>query len=220
MNRTIIQTAGILGTFLALCAVHPASAADDTGWRLKLNGVVAQPVGGNDTVFGGSDTAYGGGIGLEYRASRRLGVELSALTTELEDEMSFGFFDETLTIETALRMTPVLAKLNVHLTPESRVDFYLGPVAGRMMYGDFEVEAHSSLDGETVRGSARTEDDWTWGAHIGMDVPVGDRGLFFTAGATWLRAEVEIEGDPEDEEDTLRSDLDPFIAQIGFGYRF
>jgi outer membrane protein W len=212
MNRTI-QTVGGFGILLALFSVHPAAAADDTGWRLKLDGIAAQPLIGD-----GGDPAYGGGVGLEYRASRRLGVELSALTAEIEEEFTFGFFDDSVTIGTALRMTPVLAKLNVHLTPDSRADLYLGPVAGRMMYGDFDVTVHSSLDGETVRGSVKTEDDWTWGAHIGVDVPVGDRGLFFNAGATWLKAEVEIE-DPE-EGGTFRSNLDPIIAQVGFGYRF
>jgi outer membrane protein W len=212
MNRTI-QTIGGFGILFALCTVQPAAAADDTGWRLKGTGVAAQP-----TLGGDDDPAFGVGVGLEYRASRRLGVELSALTAEIEEELTFGFFDDSVTIGTALRMTPVLAKLNVHLTPDSRADLYLGPVAGRMMYGDFDVTVHSSLDGETVRGSVKTEDDWAWGAHIGVDVPVGDRGLFFTAGATWLKAEVEIE-DPE-EGGTFSSNLDPLIAQVGFGYRF
>jgi len=214
MNRTI-QTAGSLGIFLALCAVSPATAADDTGWRLKLTGVAARA-----TAEDGFDTAFGVGLGLEYRASRRLGVELSALTSELEDEMTFDFFGEALTIEQSLRMTPVLAKLNLHLTPESKVDFYLGPVVGRMFYDDLEIEIRG--EGESARGSVGTRDEWAWGAHAGMDVPVGDRGAFFTAGVTWLKAEVEIEGEPEDEEEEgdFRSDLDPLVAQVGFGYRF
>jgi outer membrane protein W len=211
MNRTIL-TAGAIGLFLSFLSLHPATAADDTGWRLKLGGVAAKP------LLGDGDLAFGGGVGLEYRASRRLGVELSASTAEIEEEFTFGFFDDSVTIGTALRMTPVLAKLNVHLTPDSRADLYLGPVAGRVMYGDFDVTVHSSFDGETVRGSVKTEDDWAWGAHIGVDVPVGDRGLFFNAGITWLKAEVEIE-DPE-EGGTFTSDLDPVIAQVGFGYRF
>lgn len=215
MNRTIL-TAGACGILFTLFSIQTAAAQNaqnDTGWRLKLNGVAAQPIIGD-----GGDPAFGVGVGLEYRASRRLGVELSALTAEIEEEFTFGFFDDSVTIETALRMTPVLAKLNVHLTPDSRADLYLGPVAGRMMYGDFDVEVRSSLDDETVRGSVKTGDDWAWGAHIGVDVPVGDRGLLFNAGATWLKAEVEIE-DPE-EGGTVSSNLDPLILQVGFGYRF
>lgn len=215
MNRTIL-TAGACGILLSILSFHPAAAADDTGWRLKLNGVAARSTSG-------SDTSFGAGLGLEYRASRRFGVELSALTSKIEDEMSFDFFGlETLTLESSLRMTPVLAQLNWHLTPDRRADLYLGPVVGRMMYGDFDVTVHSSFDGETVRASAKTEDDWVWGAHVGVDVPVGDHGLFFTAGATWLQADVEIEADPEDEEEggSFSSDLDPLVARVGFGYRF
>jgi len=215
MTRTIL-TAGACGILLSLVSIQPAAAQqNDTGWKLKLNGIAAQPL-----VSTGGDPAYGVGVGVEYRASRRLGVELSASTAEIEDEFTFGFFDDSVTIGTSLRTTPVLAQLNVHLTPDCRADLYLGPVAGRVMYGDFDVTVHSSIDGETetVRGSVKTGDDWAWGAHIGVDVPVGDRGLFFTAGATWLMTEVEIE-DPE-EGGTFSSGLDPLIAQIGFGYRF
>jgi len=214
MKRTI-QTAGSLGIFLALFAVSPATAADDTGWRLKLTGVAAQA-----TAEGGSDTAFGAGLGLEYRASRRLGVEVSLLTTELKDKETFDFFgEETLTVESSLRMTPVLAKLNLHLTPDSKADLYLGPVVGRVVYDDFKIEVRS--EGESARGSIGTKDDWAWGAHVGVDVPVGDRGAFFTAGVTWLKTEVGIEVDPEDEEEgDVSSDLDPLVAQIGFGYRF
>ena len=212
MKRTI-QTVGAFGILFSLCAIPPAAAQDETGWRLKLHGVAAQSTAG-------SDTAFGGGVSLEYRASRRLGFEISALTAEIEDEMSFDFFgEEVLSIESALRMTPVLAKLNLHLTPGRRADLYLGPVVGRMMYSDLDVKVRSSLDDETFTGHAKTGDDWTWGAHVGVDVPVGDRGFFFNAGATWLKAEVEIEGDPEDGGD-FSSNLDPLVAQIGFGYRF
>lgn len=212
MNRTI-QTVGAVGILFALCSVSPATAADETGWRLKLGAASVHPSSG--------DSAFGAGLGLEYRASRRLGIELAALTSELEDEMTFDFFGvETVTIETALRTTPVLAKLNVHLTPDRRADVYLGPVVGRMLYDDMDIVLRSSLEGEIARGRIKTRDTWAWGAHAGVDVPVGDRGLFFSAGVTWLQAEVEIEGDPEDEEGDLQSDLDPLVAQIGFGYRF
>ncbi len=214
MKRTI-QTAGTLGIFLALFAVSPATAADDTGWNLKLTGVAAQATGD-----GSSDTSFGAGLGLEYRASRRLGVEFSILTTELEDEETFDFFGEETTIEESLRMTPVLAKLNLHLTPDRKADLYLGPVVGRMVYDDFEIEVRSA--GESARGRIGTKDDWAWGAHVGVDVPVGDRGAFFTAGVMWLKTEVEIETDPEDEEEEgdVSFDLDPLVAQVGFGYRF
>ena len=213
MTRTIL-TAGACAILLSLFSFQPATAQDDTGWRLKGTGIAAQ-------ATSGSDTSFGAGLGLEYRASRLLGVELAVLNTEIEDEITFEFFGvETVIFDTRLRTTPVLAKLNLHLTPDSRADLYLGPVVGRMFYGDFDVTLRGSVDGETFGGSTEVEDDWTWGAHIGVDVPVGDRGLFFTAGATWLKAEVGFQGDPEEEEGEVSLDLDPLVAQIGFGYRF
>jgi hypothetical protein len=143
--------------------------------------------------------------------------------------MSFGFFDqEFLTIESSLRMTPVLAGLNIHLTPGRRADLYLGPVVGLVRYDDIEIEFRGDfLGGEVIPVQrVETEDGFAWGARLGVDVPIGRRGAFFTASATYLKAEVEVDGfdDPEGEdvEDFGSSsfDLDPFLTQIGFGYRF
>lgn len=223
MNR-MMRTAGSLGLFLALATGGQAMAQTQNGrgWQLALSGASIQSTSGGDLA-----SALGVGLDLQYRISPRLGVGLGIATGELESELEIDFFDAgRFVIESTMRATPVLARLDLHLTPGRRADLYLGPVVGHVRYGDVETEISGDiLGGEPVPVMRlETRDGFAWGAHIGVDVPIGSRGAFFTADATYLQAEVEAEGfeDPEDFEEggDLEFDLNPLITRIGFGYRF
>ena len=221
MTRTT-RTISSLGILIALATGSHATAQTRTepGWQVELTGLSTQPTTGS---FGG---AGGFGLGLGYRMSPRLSVELDLISSEIEDQISFGFFgDEFFTIQSSLQMTPVLAGLNVHLTPGRRVDLYMGPVLGLIRYDDIEIEVSGDLlEGEIVPVQRiETKDGFAWGARLGMDVPIGRRGVFFTANVTYLKAEVEVDGFEDDDFDDFGSssfDLDPLVSQLGFGYRF
>lgn len=208
-----------LGLVLALATAGQAAARQDRGWSASLAGVSTRTTGGEDTA-----SSLGLGLDIKYRISPRLGVALDVSSGELENELEFDFFDTEFTLESSLRATPVLARLDWHLTPTRRADLYVGPVFGLVRYGDMEVELRGDgLEEEMELMDAKVDDGFAWGAHIGVDVPIGRRGAFFTAGATYLRAEVETEGleDPEVEGGgDFSFDLDPFMTRIGFGYRF
>jgi outer membrane protein W len=219
-----IRAACILGLLFTAVAGAPASAQldADPGLRAKLYGASV------NSIFGGDfDSAAGFGLGLEYRASRRVGFELTALTSEIESQIDFDFFGLIqLGVESSLQVTPVLAQLDFHLTPDHWVDLHLGPVVGWMRYGDLEtkVRAHVPGDDSVEVERVRTKDSFAWGAHVDMDVPLGQGGSFFTAGATYLNAAVKAapgQGEPGegDGSDTI-SDFNPLVLRVGFGYRF
>jgi outer membrane protein W len=215
----MIETVSSLGIALVLCAGSRAAAETERGWGIEVSGGSVQSVSEL-----GLDSSAGFGLALEYRASRRLGVQLGVLTSEIDSEFGFEFFDlDLLVIESRLRMTPVLARLDVHLTPDRKVDLYMGPVLGYVRYGDIKTEVRSDVFGnEPISvGRVRTRDGFAWGAQIGMDIPMGSRGTFFTLGATYLQAEVET-SEETDEGALVDSsfDLNPFVVQAGFGYRF
>jgi outer membrane protein W len=207
----------------ALAAGATAQAADDEAWRLKLSGAHAV-----STAGGIPQGSLGGGLGLEYRATPRVGVELGGLSAEMEDETEFDFLFAEIDIETAVRITPVLARLNVHLTPGRRADLYLGPVAGYVAMSDLTWRVRTSAFGdppEVEQVRFPTEDQFTWGAHLGLDVRLGDGGSFLTAGATYLDLPVEVrfpgDDDPPDEEELgIRGDLDPLVFHLGYAYSF
>lgn len=219
MNR-MMQTISSLGIVLVVCAGSQAAA--DSGWGLEVTGGSVQSASAL-----GLDSSPGFGLALEYRASRRLSVQLGVLTSELNSDFGFEFFDlDLLVIESSLRMTPVLAQLDVHLTPDRKVDLSVGPVLGYVRYGDLKTGVRSDfLGNEPISLSrVRTRDRFAWGGRIGLDIPLGSRGTFFTVGATYLEAEVETaeEIDELGEEGGIDSsfDLDPLVIQAGFGYRF
>ncbi len=207
----------------ALAAGASAQTADDEAWRLKFSGIHAF-----STAGGLPDGSFGAGLGLEYRATPRVGVELGGLSAEMEDETEFDFFVAEIDIETAVRITPVLARLNLHLTPGRRADFYLGPVAGYVAMSDLTSRVRTSAFGDPpVVEELRfpTEDQFTWGAHLGLDVRLGNGGSFLTAGATYLGLPVELDlrgdDDPPDEEELrIRGDLDPLVFHLGYAYSF
>lgn len=195
---------------LILLASAPVSAAD-SAWRLKVAGVHL-----TSTAGGAPDGNAGAGIGLEYRASRRVGIELGASTGEVTDKQDFDFFDVHIRLESSLEVTPVLARLNFHLTPDRRADFYVGPVAGWVRYGDLEIQARGGFT-EPTDFRVPTDDAFAWGAHAGLDLPIGNHGLFLTTGLTYLKAEVKT-----DSEDAITGsfNLDPLVTHLGLGYQF
>ena len=208
-------------TAFALLSGTPASAQIDTG-----SGLRARVYGASvNSIFGGEfDSAEGYGLGLEYRASRRLGVELTALTSTVDSEIDFDFFGFIqIGVDSKLRVTPVLAQLNFHLTPDHAVDLYMGPIAGWMRYGDLETTVHSHVPGEDAVEveRVRTKDSFAWGAHIDFDVPFGQSGAFFTGGASYLKAAVKADpGQAEEGEGDTIFHLDPLVLKVGVGYRF
>jgi outer membrane protein W len=214
MNRMTQAVSGLM-IFSIFAAVHGAAAAAEGRWQLKLSGVAAQSTSG-----GSPDSSFGTGLGLEYRASPRVSVELAAMTSVLGSRQEFDVFEERIVFEESVRTTPVLARLNLHLTPGRRADVYAGPVFGLMRYGDFELKVRG---GFPVSDTAHlpTKDGYAWGAHLGIDLPLGDHGLFFTGGATYLKAKLKLDVSGLDEEggDTS-TDLDPLFVQAGLGYRF
>lgn len=199
----------------------PATAQLDTG-----SGLRATVYGASVTsVFSGEfDSASGLGLGLEYRASRHLGVELTALTSTLDSEIDFDFFGIVqLGVESKMRVTPVLAQLDFHLTPDHAVDLSMGPVVGWMRYGDLESKVRSHVFGEqdeVETERVRTKDGFAWGAHIDFDVPLGPSRAYFTGGATYLSAAVKAApGQGSLEGDTI-FDLNPLVLKAGLAYRF
>jgi outer membrane protein W len=206
---------------VVLAAGSAPSAAADGPWQVKVSGVSAQ-----STAGGGAEGPVGFGLGLEYRVTPRIGVELGGFSSEVEDA-EVEFFLPSLDFENEVRITPLLVRLNFHLTPGRRADLYLGPVAGHVSLSDVT----SRWDGvviatESVRIEHEAEDQLTWGGHVGVDVRLGNGSSFLTAGLTYLDVPLELDhpfaGDPTANlvpfpED---GDVDPLVFHLGYSYRF
>jgi outer membrane protein len=213
----IVAAIVVAFVFCALCPT--AAGAGDSPWRLRLFAVSMNPTG-DEVVVGGSGErisfdaggGYGGGIEIEYRASRRLGIDFGALTASPVIDV---LIDEVGVISASAkpRITPVYVGLNVHLTPDSSADLYIGPMLAYVVYSSFDLVT----DPWFMREWFVTENDFGIGINVGLDVRLGDGGWLLTAAFKYLAT--TLEASPPDEG-VGRSDIDPMIFSIGVGYRF
>jgi len=205
---------------LFTCALCPITAdAGDGPWQLRISGLSMNPTG--DTVVVpdtgeripfNAGNGYGFGIDLEYRASRRLGIDFGILTaTPVIDVL----IDEVGVISASAqpRITPLYAGLNVHLTPDSPLDLYIGPVLAYVIYSSFDLV----VDPWFLTEGFVTQNDFGIGVNLGLDIRLGDAGWLFTAAFKFL--DTTLVASPPDES-IGRTDIDPMILSIGVGYRF
>jgi outer membrane protein W len=218
--KTQISVAAAMVSVFALCSLYAAPAdAGESPWRLRLFAVSMNPTGDEVVVEGSGERigfdaggGYGGGFELEYRASRRLGIDFGVLTASPVIDV---LIDEAgvITASAKPRITPVYAGLNVHLTLDSRADLYLGPMLAYVIYSSFDLVT----DPWFMREWFETENDFGIGLNIGLDLRLGDGGWLLSAAFKYL--DTTLEASPPDEG-VGRSDIDPMIFSIGFGYQF
>lgn len=109
-----------------------------------------------------------------------------------------------------LLVMPFTASVLFHVTPEKNYDIYVGPTLGYVFFGDYEIDDNDADVDEKID----TDDDFGFGAEVGIDVPFGEKGWFFNAGVSYLKAAAELDGGE------LEVDVDPWIITAGFGYAF
>lgn len=205
---------------LVLAAAAGAQAGEETGWRLRVDFGFFDPAGDGIVIDTGTTTVRsdfdgGGGVGVrgEYRMSRRLGFEIgffSGASVDVDVRVSSGTSTTAVEVSGFTAFTP---GLDVHLTPDAKVDLYLGPQLAWVNYSDVEVGVPPDSAGTSV--SVGT--DLGIGAILGLDVPVGERRRWMFQ--TSLRyMDTQMEGDVATPR--LDADFDPTIFSLGFGYRF
>jgi outer membrane protein W len=215
----MISKRAMVGWTLATSLVvgAPAPAQEEGGWTVRLSAVGMAATGDGD------ETAMGIGTGVEYRWSRRVGLELGVNSAELQTEpVPFLILADDgesesvfpLELESSVRLTPLLARVNFHLTPGRRLDLYVAPVVGYVHVSDDVLRVRAF--GFEHEAPLEAKDAFAWGGAFGFDVPLGQRGSQLSVAATWLRLPLESELFGEEE----RADLDPLTVTAGYGFRF
>lgn len=157
-----------------------------------------------------AEDAFGFQASFEYKFTDLIGLEPVLATAEHDVEVTdTGGPDFKLGDVGFLALT---VNLNLHVVQKKGVDFYVGPTIGYMFWGDLET----SLFGPEEKIAA--EDDFTYGANFGVDVPFGEKWAF-AAALSYLKTKVTLESDfgPAEEPDL---DVDPIQFRVGVAYRF
>jgi outer membrane protein W len=195
-------------------------AGDDTGWRLRVDFGFFDLGGDGITVDTGTNTfrtevQAGGGAGVrgEYQPLRWLGVEFgffSGATVDVDFDFSGGSGSTRVDVSS---FVPFTVGLDIHLTPRSRVDLYIGPQLAWVRFNNVQVSVGSATTG----GSISVDSDVGPGAILGLDIPLGaSRRWAFQMNLRYFKTTME----GGNNGDSLKADFEPTIFSLGFGYRF
>lgn len=170
-----------------------------------------------------ADAAVGVSFAYERRFGNLLGLEVSLLGTShdvtgrmkgvarLIRNSDNAILDEVEVDESdtvgEIDVTPLLVGANFHVTSGRSVDLYMGPFVGYVMYGDLDIQ------GEKID----MDDNVAYGLVVGIDVPFGKGRWVFNGAARYMKTEAEPN---ESGPDAMALTVDPFVLQVGVGYRF
>ena len=212
-----------LGWADAETETEPATATEPetyAGWRLRFQAASVDISNDSGTTGQGGtfDMDVGGGVGAnaEYRFNRRLGIDLGVLAGAAVDLSvhSAQFGGATFLAHDTLAFTPWTVGLDVHLTPDSRVDLFFCPMLAWIHYGG--VFVRTGPGGVAVSG-IDIDDDLAPGAGLGLGVPFGSqRRWSFNANLTYLDSELSGAGSGGYR---VNDDHDLTMFGLGFGYR-
>ena len=224
-QRFRILTIVLVTLALALCS-RPALAtetrtAGEAHWQLRFGGVGVATDLGYDTV-GDARYSEGGATGLgisaEYRFAHRLGAEFGIAAAVGIDGYTYPYDFNTFSF------VPLTAGLNFHLTPDRKVDVYLGPVLAWVHYEDLTFTVYPGVHSHHwpywlpgVHENLRVEDDFALGANLGFDVRFGDSRWSFCTALKYLATNLDA---TDFEGRRVDVDLGPVILSVGAGYRF
>lgn len=218
-EKNIRGTAAML-LVLLVCVFQVTSAeAEENQWQLRVAALSMNPTGNSvvveetgEQIPFGAGSGWGFGFDIEYRPSSRLGIDFGVLTARPDINVLIEELDG-LSATAKPRITPVFAALNIHLTPDSPVDLYLGPMLAYVIYSDFDLVVDSPFLSE----SFTCGNDVGYGVNIGLDIRLGDAGWLLTANTKYLVTTLEASSS---DGGVGRTDIDPWIFSVGFGYRF
>lgn len=218
INVNKARTALLAVAVLLLLVPGSARADEETGWRLRF--YLASLDFDVETEAGSSigyDSTVGGGVGLnaEYRFSRRLGVDVGILGAggfDISTRVQ-GPAGGTVVETDTLGFTPLSVGLDVHLTPDQRVDFYLSPLVAWIRYGSVSARTGNGFTATSIEA----DDDIAPGAALGLTVPIGQKRRWsFVAHLMYLASSLDGSGA---EGSRLSSDNNTTVFGLGFGYR-
>lgn len=222
MNR-LAPHAGFPAPALALVlvlAATPATAAD-ASWQVRVFGARVEPGDG----YGFSDGAnsitvepegtWGLGAGVEYRFSRRFGLGLTALVSDVEVATAarVAEFGAAASDRGDLGVQIYGLGLDVHLSPGRALDLVLTPAVALVDYDDLTVD----LGDLGIAGDFAFDDETT--ASLGLRADLARGSWLLTGGIAYVDTSAEAV-DAEVDGQKIVLEIDPLVVSFGIGYRF
>lgn len=198
------------------------SLGQEGRWTLRAEGILLAPndqrvvahLGGDgsgaEATYGLDGEGVGIGIGLEYRLSRRVGLDLSVASVDLQTVLRTERTGGTIEDRESAAFELYVAGVEWHLLPERRLELTVGAFAAMTKLDDLVFLTEL---GESEK--LTFDDDVGFGASLGVDFPVSADGRWRLTGKLRFLKTI-LESDSGDTD----LDLDPSMLTIGAGYRF
>lgn len=221
MNKKLVAVA-----MLALAAT-PA-AAEQGDWLVRLRGVIVAPNEDSSAVLPsfptGSvsvDNAIVPELDFTYFFTDYIGAEL-ILATSKHDISGEGALAGLNELADTWVLPPTLT-LQYHLMPGSRVRPYIGAGVNYTIF--YSEDASPALVGAIGPTSVDLEDSVGFAVQAGVDIDINER-FFFNADIKYVDMDTTATlftpgvSPTPDVINTVKVDLNPIIAGVGFGMRF
>lgn len=145
----------------------------------------------------------GFGLGIERLINSRYGIELDAVFLGLDGSRVVDIGTEWTMSNPGVDLDALSLGLNFHLTPEKKVDVFVGPFVSNVSFGDGAFNATEPSFGDEFGLGAKLGADWYFGWESNWALSTAVRYLPLTAG-----------------DDGNEFDVDPLVGTVGLGYRF
>ena len=230
MSRPHINlSATVVALALVLVLSTPAAAQPDDKWILRLDIAGLNQTGGS-AVAGPGESSFnlgtGGGAGfsaaLEYRFGPRLGLEIGAMLTGLGSDLAFSSRPPAASMNLG-SFVPLSGALNVHLTPQSAVDVYAGPMVVYSIMSGISMQSSSARCEGLFRTACRSlrvgsSTDLGLGLQAGIDIPFGQRRWGFHSSIRYMHVSQELSLAGLDGQHSL--ELNPVVVSAGLSVKF
>lgn len=159
------------------------------------------------------DQGWGIGAAYEFRTSPLIGIQVGG--KYFRPELDLGSRTEK------VAFAPLTAGLNFHFGTSDKFDFYVGPMAAYVFYGDFDFE-FTTVGGARAVIPIELDNELTWGGTIGMDFGLGEN-MALSISADYIAADAEIKADQNTRAIGLRVSETrprPIFLNAGVTFRF
>ena len=206
-RRTAVIASALVFSLALLASASVAFGAEKGDMRGQVGVLWSSPTG--DLVEPGetieADSAFGVQLSFEYLLTDLIGIEpgLGWATHDVNVKPDGAMLPEEELGE--IDYLALTANLNFHILGGESLDFFVGPTVGYVFWGDLESDLFMT--------SFPTDDEFVYGANVGLDVPLGERwGLQFSL--VYLVSDIVL----QDSSDDLG--FDPIQAEAGVSFRF
>lgn len=189
--------------FAAMCAGLTPAFAEAGSSQVRFGLVYSSPT--DDLVDGMQTTELDGALGFqagyEYMLTELIGIEPAVGYTSYDLSVEEPGFPD---VDGDVDLVAVATSLNFHFVRDGGLDLYVGPTIGYALWGDID------LDGFPM--SVSTDDEFVFGANLGLDRPIGESGWRFSAGVSYLAVDLAASGGD--------IGVSPVQIRVGCGYSF